>query len=266
MSSRRIKGKVTVGFKSFRFHFHDFANLATTKHHYIASPEFTCNGHQWELNVYPGGCNKAAEGQVSVYLKHLSKETITVGNDINIVDKFGKQMTDYTLSKDEFTGNKGRGWKDFICHSDILDESQNMLDDNGTLTFVVSMEEVEELTTVFVPKNPFADIQEEMFNDETTADVCFEVIAAGETEEDEGNKRVKTTTTFYAHRLILQKRAPMLAALCGSNNGGGVVTASVNDVKPEIFHHLLFYVYGRTIPEEELKTHAKDIIDAADKS
>ena len=38
-----------------------------------------------------------------------------------------------------------------------------------------------------------------------------------------------------------------------------------SDVKPEIFHHLLFYVYGGKVPEEELKTHAKDIIDAADK-
>ena len=48
-------------------------------------------------------------------------------------------------------------------------------------------------------------------------------------------------------------------------NSGGVVTASVNDVKPHIFQHLLFYVYGGSIPEEELKKHAKDIIDAADK-
>ena len=57
----------------------------------------------------------------------------------------------------------------------------------------------------------------------------------------------------------------MLAAIVESNDSGEVVTASVNDVKPDLFRHLLSYVYGGRVPEEELKTHAKDIIDAADK-
>jgi hypothetical protein len=52
----------------------------------------------------------------------------------------------------------------------------------------------------------------------------------------------------------------MLADLFGSND-----TASISDVKPDIFRHLLFYVYGGSVAEEDLKTHAKDIIDAADK-
>ena len=270
-----IEGKVSVGcppscgeeLKSFQFHFHDFANLSTTRDHYIVSPEFTCHGHQWALQVYPGGSSNATEGQVSAYLAHLSNEAITVGNDVNVVDKFGKQMTHHTLSNDEFNAtNKSWGWADFFSRSDIMDKSQNILDSNGTLTVVVSIEDEEEPTTAFVPKNPFANILEEMFNDEDTADVCFEVSTAGEKEDDDGkNKRVKTATPFYAHSLILKKRSPMLAAICGSNDSSGVVTATVNDVKPEIFQHLLSYVYGGSVPEEELKAHAKDIVDAADK-
>ena len=163
------------------FHFHDFANLSTMKRHYVASPKFTCNGHQWELWVFPGGSGSAEEGYVSVFLKHLSYEAITIRIDINVIDKFGKTNTDLTSTELEYAcaGNYvGLGWNDFTSRSDILDESNKILDDNGTLTVVVYIEEVEESTDIFVPKNPFANILEEMLNDEATADICFEVSAA----------------------------------------------------------------------------------------
>ena len=273
--SRQIEGKVSVGrpppssseeWISFQFHIHDFASLSTTTDHYIASPEFTCKGHQWELLVYPGGKSDAAaaRGKVSACLQHLSDGTITTRIGIKVIDKFGKTKKAKTLIKQVFSGGEHCwGWKEFMYRSDILDESQNILD-NGTLTIIVSMEE--EPTDAFVPKNPFVKMMQDKFNDEATADVCFEVSTVGEKEDDDRNKRAKTTTPFYAHRLILETCAPMLAAaLCESNESGGVVTTSVNDVKPDIFYHMLFYVYGRSVPEEELKTHAKDIVDAADK-
>jgi hypothetical protein len=56
----------------------------------------------------------------------------------------------------------------------------------------------------------------------------------------------------------------MLAYLCGLDCGK-MTTVSITDVKPEVFRHMLWYVYGGIIPEQDLKTHAKDIIDAADK-
>ena len=279
-----IEGKeVTVGcppgrqpcdeeWKSFMFHFHDFANLSTTRDHFILSPKFTCNGHQWLLYVYPGGDNYSAEGQVSIFLQHLSKEAITASYGVELVDKFGKTSEHTIDEKHTFPGQdldddeECWGWTNFISRSVILDKSKNLLDDKGTLTVVVSMwEEVEEPTTAFVPKNPFVKMMQGMLNDEATADICFEVGTAGDTEEDDGAKRAKTTSSFYAHHNILRVCAPMLASICGSSDSGGVVTAQVNDVKPEIFQHLLSYVYGGTIPVEELKAHAKDIIAAADK-
>ena len=256
-----IHGRVSVGC-SFQIHFHDFANLATTRNHYVPSPEFTCRGHQWELRVYPGGDSTADEGKVSVYLRHLSKENITTGYDIQVIDKLGKTKVDKKSINREFSGVDTWGYANFMSRPDILDKSKNNLDDNGTLTFVVHMEEVPK--TVFVPKNPLVKVMQEKFNDEDTADVCFEVSTA-EGNVNDCAKRAKTTTPFYAHRFILETCAPMLAVICESNEGGGVVTAAVNDVKPEIFHHLLFYIYGGSVPEEKLQTHAKDIIDAADK-
>ena len=273
--ARRIEdAKVTAGYalssssgsgkewKYFQFHIHDFGNLSSTRNDFVASPEFTCSGHQWELCVYPGGNTQAAEGQVSFFLRHLSQETITTKYDVKIVGKFGDTKLATNMTTDEFSGKQGRGWVNFISRSDILDIPQNILDSNGTLTVVVSIEE--EPTTVFVPKNPLFKMIQGMFNDENTADVCFVVSFVDEGKGESQN--IKSPVPFYAHRFVLENFSPMLAALCGASNGsGGVVTAPVNDVKTDVFRHLHSYVYGRTIPDEELKAHAKDIIDAANK-
>jgi speckle-type POZ protein len=276
----RIEGKVSVGcpppdssrsgeeWKSFQFHFHNCATLSTTKDHFIASPEFSWNGHQWELQVYPGGDSGATEGYVSAFLLHLSEGNITTRFKIKILDKFGNAKKTKNSVKREFRSSKGSnswGWNDFISRFDILDESQNILDSNGTLTIVVSIEE--EPTTVFVPNNPHGKMIKEMFLDETTADVCFEVVNNSSADEKEGKKKKsKSSTSFHTHTFILKMCAPMLAAICGSNDdSGGMVAASITDVKPDIFRHLLWYVYGGSVPKEDLKEHAKDIIDAADK-
>ncbi len=243
--------------KSFQFHFHDYPKLSTTKDHFVASPTFIFNGHRWELRVYPGGTNEAAEGQVSVCLHYLSEGSITTRYGIKVIDKFGGSMkAKSSLQRRNFGGDtKSYGWSDFISRSDILDESINILDSDGTLTVAVSIEE--ELTD-FVPQNPFPKTMKDMFNNEATADVCFEVSGVDAKEGTNENK------SFYAHRWILEHCAPMLADICRSNDSG-LVTALVDNVKPDVFHHLLSYVYGGSIPEEELEAHAKDIIDAADK-
>ncbi len=246
---------------TFKFHFHDFANLSTEEDHFVASPKFICNGHQWELCVFPGGDDGAAEGKVSAYLQHSSWERITARFDMKVIDKLGKAKVSVTSLKHYFRGGcLGGSWglPNFISRSAILNESENILDNNGTLTVLVSIEE--DPTSVFVPKNPIFEMMNEMFNDRTMADVCFEV------NNDDKKEGEDKKVSFHAHRWILEKCAPMLAAICESNNdGGGVVIASVNDVTPDIFRQLLGYVYGCSIPEEELEAHAKDIIDAADK-
>ena len=91
--------------------------------------------------------------------------------------------------------------------------------------------------------------------DEESADVVFEVISENATRND---------TTFYAHRLILQDCAPYLHSLCTSGDGGSTIN-SITDVKPEIFHHMLYYADGGKVPEDDLKANATEIILAADK-
>ena len=46
---------------------------------------------------------------------------------------------------------------------------------------------------------------------------------------------------------------------------GDSATIAITDVKPDIFRHLLYYLYGGKVDDEDLKANAKGIIDAADK-
>ncbi len=244
--------------KSFHFSLQNFKDVSATKNHYVQAPVFSCNGHKWSLNIYPGGEVTAAEGYVSIYLFHRSEGNININYEVMINDKFGKKaMRLKTKKPDCFEGAEGAwGWKNFIKRSDILDESKNILDSDGTLSVSVSIKE--DPSDVFVPKNPLLNMMQSIFLDETTADVCFEVSSAEATGE---RKKAKASNSFHAHSQILQICAPMLADLFSLESD----TATITDIKPDIFRHLLYYVYGGSVPEADLKTHAKDIIDAADK-
>jgi hypothetical protein len=258
MPATQIKdAKVSIAWKSFQFDVQNFKDLLTTKNHCVVTPEFSCNGHDWRLHIYPGGDDDAAGGWVSIYLIHRSEGSITASFELTILDKL-RNICSRKAATSSFVGmGKGVGWPNFVTRPYILDESKKILDSNGTLTVGVSMKE--EPSEVFVPKNPLNKMIQGMFLNVETADVCFEfevclVEAMGE------RKKAKVSMSFPAHSQILQVCAPMLADLFGLYN-----TATITDIRPHIFHHLLYYVYGGSVPEDELRANAKDIIDAADR-
>jgi speckle-type POZ protein len=208
---------------------------------------------------------------VSIYL-HCSTEEGTDENakttitfEVTILDKDGKDKRTKTMLNCEFGDGEGNGWAEFVKSSDILDESNNYLHENGTLAILISIKKEPTTATMkqFVPKNPCQNMIQEKFLDEETSDVCFEV-GAMEVGKD-GRKRAKSSVSFHAHRFILTTCAPMLAYLFGSNESGKMTTVPISDVKPEVFRLLLWYVYGGSIPKDELQTNAKDIIDISDK-
>ncbi len=268
MSGTKIENaKVSIApprWKTLHFNVKNFKDLPTTRDHFVETPEFSCNGHQWALKIFPGGDDEATEGYVSIFIHHRSKGAIEINYELMVIDKFGRKKNGKQILRepDHFHGMSGIGWPKFIKRSDILDESKNILNSDGTLTVVVSMKE--EPSDVFVPENPFQKIVlKDMFLDEDTADVCFEVCSA---EVKGEQKRAKASDLFPAHSQILKKCAPMLANLFDfEDSDGNLNTATITDIEPNIFRHLLFYVYGGSVPEDDLKSHAKDIINAADK-
>lgn len=217
--------------KTLYFNLRDFRNLPTTRNHYVKTPEFSCNGHDWYLEIYPGGNHEANEGYVSIFLQHRSEGSISATYEVMIIDKFGKKKNVFEASY-RFEG-LSYGWHNFIKRSKILDESNNLLDSDGTLTVAVSTKE--ESSDVFVPNNPFQKIVlQDMFLDEDTADVCFEVSSASAAKTfifGTTKKEVKPSDLLHAHSQILKNCAPMLADVFDLDDSDGkVAMATITDI------------------------------------
>lgn len=141
----------------------------------------------------------------------------------------------------------------------------NYLVNSGTLTVEVHMRINKPGPVQFVPGNPILDNLLDDFNNKETATIKLEVGGSREGS----TKRIKTmTTSFYAHHYILRLSAPVLADMCEPRDDRTHSEYSscvpITDVQPEIFKHLLYYCYGGKIDEEDLRTNAKYIIEAAD--
>jgi len=250
--------------------FHGFANLPTTRDEYVSSPEFSCFGHQWRLDLYPGGEEDSEVGYVDVELANLSNTSIKIQYGYSVRNADGKEVVHEEPEIDEFDTEDGNGecsWctEDFAKRSKLM---KSLVD--GALVIEVRMKSTtttDKSITQFVPPNPFNKNVDKLFMDEETADVLFEVggeQAKGTTTRKK--KRAKSTTTFHAHRILLKNNASTLYEMIGeSDEGGGSTTISITDVKPDIFKHMIYYAYGGKLTDEELKTNAKDIIDACDK-
>ena len=164
---------------------------------------------------------------------------------------------------DGVDGNdNSRGYYNFAKLSVLMDALVK-----GTLIVEVRMKLIEStLASQFIPKNPTTKNILNKFNDEESADVVFEV-GSGSEEGRNTRKKAKTTTTFHAHRVILQDGASTLAEMCKQSQAGDLTNSiiAITDVNPDIFHHILYYLYGGKIGEEDLTSNAKDIINACDK-
>ena len=247
------------GWEIIEVHYHGFKNLTTTRGQAVFSPEFMCFGHQWCLRLYPGGRTSSVDGMVSTFLYNMSDKGIKVKFGFSVKNKSNNSGWRGFLSKDEgseFAPSGGSWGRDNFCKRTQLIE--NLVD--GTLIVEIRMKKIGETTTTpFIPENPIAKNILSMFNDEESADVIFEV--ENEKVETTEHKRAKTVTSFHAHRNILHTSSALLGELCKS----GANVLSITHVTPDIFRHLLYYLYGGKIADEELKSNAKDVIDAADK-
>ena len=194
--------------------------------------------------------------------------SIAVLNGYSVRDANGKEVLYKKLDNRVFGVTNGGynawGYKNFAPRSTILE-----LLVQGSLIIEVQMKlpSIDRSITQFIPTNPIHKNVLELFMDEESADVVFEINneSCCQNEEEHTNKKLKTTTNFHAHRVILKNNAPTLYEMCGKSDGGGISTISITDVKPEIFKHVLHYAYGGKLSKEDLEANAKDIIDACDK-
>jgi len=204
---------------------------------------------------------------IAVSVGNMSNTSIKIQFGLSVRNANGNHLTTSTPLTIELAafGSRfsGRCTRNFATRSKLMDSLVE-----GSLIIEVRMKSMstDKAITQFVPTNPLCKNVLQKFMDEETADVVFEVDNGNCQSEEHTNKKSKTTTTYFAHRFILQDISTMLAELCKpAQEGGDVTTVSITDVKPEIFKHMLYNAYGGKLSDEELKNNAKDIINACDK-
>jgi hypothetical protein len=211
----------------------------------------------WAMRFFPGGANDATDGYTSLHLVHFSRGNIAAQYEFSVLGNDGTVKM-VLRQNGNFQGVSARGYQNFVHRSYILDHSTNILDHNGALAVVVSIKEEErKKSQPFAPKNPLVRMMQEMFLDESTADVSFHVKV--------NDTKTSSSVSFHAHSQILQGCAPMLADLFESNSDEEMTSVPITDVRPDIFRLLLWYIYGGKMEVQALKAHAKEIVDAADK-
>ena len=250
----------------FRVTFDKFEDLPSEKGHVVDSSEFSCFGSQWRVSINPGGHEDSQDGMVGLYLARRSG-----GKKLAI--KYSLAL-DYEDGEDQIVRrvehvfdryDDSYGWHDYYTREDIIGNGEGDDDDgylaNGALSVRVSMQLDE-----FIPQNPASSFMLKLFDDESSADVVFEIcdqLKQSETESDRKRAKTSTAKLYHAHRLILQHHSQELSALCATSEGSTPII--INDVKPEVFRHLLYYVYGGEIADEEFVGNERDLINAADK-
>ena len=106
----------------------------------------------------------------------------------------------------------------------------------------------------FIPKNPLMKNILSMYMDEASADIVFRV--EGQQAMITCKKAKTLSNDIHAHRLILQKWALALAEMCGSS-AGGLIEVPINDVEPDIFQPMLYYIYGGTVDRDYLEKYPR---------
>ena len=226
----------------FSVTFDDFEDLPSEAGQAVKSSKFSCFGSQWQVSIYGGDMvefylNKRSVGRNLLAIKHVLSVCSKGGHDVI----FSRHSVRRLEERNEFI-------RRYV--------------EDGALVVRVGMELDHEKN--FVPKNPALSIMLKLFNDENSADVVFE-ICEQHVQAENGRMRTKTSTTklYHAHRLILKHHSPELSALCAASDG--MTPTIISDVKPEVFRHLLYYVYGGEITAEEYVGNERDLINAADK-
>jgi len=194
----------------------------------------------------------------------MSDKSIEIDFGFSVNDENGKQVVyERSDTPDHFapvgTYASGGGF-DLAKRSTLL---SSLVD--GTLIIEVRMRLTTPTKSVpppFIPENPVAQMIQGVFMDEKYSDIVFEVV--GEEEpKDTSTKVDMAAVTFPAHRVIVMKGSSFLAILCESL-GNTTTPIQITGVSHDIFRLLLSYIYGMTISNDNMKLHAKEIINAAD--
>ena len=258
--SNRAKSELKQVGGSFEVRFNGFADLPMERDAYEISPDIMCLGHEFLVSIYPGGHRDSEDGMVTVDISAMTNKSISVLCSFSVRHSAGREVahkeTPFLLNpkKVNFVHN-------FASRKTLLGA---LVDGALVMEVMIKQADPAELQKSFIIENPFGANMLDLFNDEESADVVFEVdskVGEHEKKETRSSKKKKLAPIlFHAHRCVMKKGAPMLYELC--KMGGKVC---INGVKADVFGELLRYMYGQELHEDTLGANAREFIDAADR-
>ena len=95
---------------SHTIHFHGFESLSTERDKAVNSPTFSSFGHEWMVDLLPGGESDAPEDCVSLYLSTCSDKQISIHFEIAIKSGSGGDDVYACRTSAEFKGGEKWGW------------------------------------------------------------------------------------------------------------------------------------------------------------
>mmetsp|Transcript_18612 Transcript_18612/g.39030 ORF Transcript_18612/g.39030 Transcript_18612/m.39030 type:complete len:380 (+) Transcript_18612:267-1406(+) len=279
--------------ETFVIKFHDFNNLSYNK--WIESPKFTFCGVEFSLHL--SRSSDSITEVTTLVLKCHSED-----DDITSEVKFCVQGISCNIAYEKsgvFSFNKDESWRKsngLWWLGTIPSFGGSGIPEVGTFSLPLMMRPVGGFVDTLLPKNEIAMDMNRLIWDTQFADVLFEVQEEETTSLDAGivsegkddgimgtaAKKGKETALskksipadgfvkenpfgnqLYAHRLILQVRAPAFAMLCEPYPD--MTPVPIPGVDFLTFDLALKYVYGVCIPYNYWQTHSKKLIDVADR-
>ena len=216
-------------------HFHGFRDFPLGE--YVTSPLFLCLGLEWNLRL------RHVADAVEFALIYQSGTIAPITFDVELTYSGGKgklfcNRTHTFHRGDVLEKTLEDPHRVFLEARDVFMEAEIRMRPAGYPFYA------------FIPINPSAcKTVQGLFNDAKYADVEFQI---GETQAN----------NLFAHRMILEKGAPLLAELSLSDTLPSLIVLS--NVSPGAFEELLRYVYGFELRVRDL-SHAKEMLEIADK-
>lgn len=247
-------GKPSFDPNRFRYaetkvHIHEFRNFPLDE--YVTSPRFLCLGLEWNLRF-----RHLAD---AVEFALICQSSTIAHIHVDALLTYGRHFPEnHSIFRHTHKFHHGS-----ILEGTVEDPDHILLETrrgrvpvalagwrDKVMVVTVRMTPAGYPFRAFVPMNPSAcKTMQGLFNDAKYADVVFQI---GE----------EVTSNFYAHRMILESCAPVLAELSRSDTLPSQVV--LQDESPGAFEDLLRYVYGFELRVRDT-LHAKEMIEIADK-
>ena len=245
--------------RKMNVYIHRFADVDPDVEDEEESPHFWLFGVEWNLVIKWVG-----NGDIHIHLHHRSNipSKRAAAYHVGVVARgFKKLIHIGSMVYRIYDSNLSH-----LVGTIKVDKAMNILMGGALLLEVDVKKPSTYEPPAFIPCNPSAcKTIQDMFMDDETSDVVFEVGGKQKTDES-GTKNIKTESkTFYAHYVMLKKCAPVLADM--RKSGSPIDPIQLPDVSPEIFNYLLEYIYGHESADffETDIVQVKEVLEAADK-